>query len=162
MLITTKYTLRKNSWLPQFVEVDSWEEVADYINRPHEDYPERVLVTLEMLLYLCKVPQFATVSSVNLQRVHSVVGKPMPFRGKWREVSVTVGDHVPPPNYRVPDLMKELEQEYSHIRNIDELRGWYLDLQTIHPWQDFNGRVGGIFFAINAYLLTGKLYGPLQ
>ena len=63
-------------------------------------------------------------------------------------VWVRVGAHVPLPPVRVPVLMEQLEAHYLWaIQNMDHLIDWHNDFQTIHPFRDGNGRVGGIIVA---------------
>ena len=56
--------------------------------------------------------------------------------------------HYPPSPGEVPRLREDLEDHYLlMVRNIDSLVEWYTDFETIHPFLDGNGRVGGIVVA---------------
>lgn len=60
------------------------------------------------------------------------------WSGKYREVQVRVGNHVPPP----PELVNIHMAEF--FRFVNEMDSWiaHNKFQDIHPFQDFNGRVG--------------------
>ena len=75
--------------------------------------------------------------------------------GRWRTVEVTVSRWAPPPPYRVPMLMRDYgldlqarsEDATSRLSNLTLeflafAEGRFL---TIHPFQDFNGRVIRVF-----------------
>jgi Fic family protein len=109
--------------------------------------PEDILVTPE---WLCKL--------------HSdIAGSLFPdWAGRFRDVNVEVGGHEPPPFYEVPihvrmyceDLTARLSFSLKRkdIEKISEtlaFADWRF--QWIHPFRDFNGRVGRI-------LLTAVLF----
>lgn len=74
------------------------------------------------------------------------------WSGRWRSGDVKVGDHIPPPSFRVAELMvaysADLEARLSDVR-ADRLPNPLTEhlafaegrLLSIHPFQDFNGRV---------------------
>jgi len=73
------------------------------------------------------------------------------WAGRWRDAEVRVGEHHPPPPYRVPMLMREYGEDLR-VR-LDHASGRMDDLLlellafaegrllSIHPFTDFNGRV---------------------
>jgi len=65
---------------------------------------------------------------------------------------VIVGLHRPPRAERVEKLMEELMSLYT-ISDLDTLVEWYKDFETIHPFQDGNGRVGGVMVAAYSHSL---------
>ena len=84
------------------------------------------------------------------------------WAGRFRDINVTVGTHTPPPYYEAPvhvrlyceDLTARLSfaLKTKNIENISEtlaFADWRF--QWIHPFRDFNGRVGRI-------ILTAVLY----
>lgn len=77
------------------------------------------------------------------------------WAGRWRDAEVRVGDHHPPPPYRVPMLMNDYSEDLgarlaSASGHMDELLLEMLAfaegrLLSIHPFTDFNGRVTRLF-----------------
>lgn len=90
-------------------------------------------------------------------RFHSeIAGDLVPeWAGRWRDAEVTVGRHHPPPPHRVPMLMRDYGEDLrARLKNasgkIDELLLELLAfaegrLLSIHPFNDFNGRVTRLF-----------------
>ncbi len=139
-------------WKPQFKWVEVARDSADLINSWHEDYPTRVEDTLDMMLsYTVSVRVFGVypfhIRSLILQDIHSSIFQDNGDAGQWRQGEVTVGNHHPPDHLLVPKFMDELEHE-SVIKTIEDLTDWYSDLETIHPFRDGNGRVGGVVVAV--------------
>jgi CRISPR-associated endonuclease/helicase Cas3 len=77
------------------------------------------------------------------------------WAGRWRDAEVRVGEHHPPPPYRVPLLMhdygKDLRVRLENATGrMDDLLLETLAfaegrLLSIHPFTDFNGRVTRLF-----------------
>lgn len=90
-------------------------------------------------------------------RFHSeIAGDLVPdWAGRWREAEVRVGEHHPPPPYRVSMLMRDYGEDLrARLGNasgeMDELLLELLAfaegrLLSIHPFNDFNGRVTRLF-----------------
>lgn len=106
-----------------------------------------------------------------LQKVHQVgFGWIFPDRmGKFRTVDVIVSDHKPPRAYLVPQMMKifcdDLKVRFQYTPNIEdknflkklsELLVWaHHQFLWIHPFTDYNGRIGRLL--INIILLNLNL-----
>jgi type I restriction-modification system DNA methylase subunit/fido (protein-threonine AMPylation protein) len=88
------------------------------------------------------------------------------WAGRFRDVNVTVGTHIPPPYYEVPvhtrlycdDLTARLsfalkEKDIEKISETLAYADWRF--QWIHPFKDFNGRIGRII--LTAVLFKLKL-----
>ena len=77
------------------------------------------------------------------------------WAGRWRDAEVRVGEHHPPPPYRVPMLMRDYGEDLRvRLENasgrMDEVLLETLAfaegrLLSIHPFTDFNGRVTRLF-----------------
>ena len=77
------------------------------------------------------------------------------WAGRWRDAEVTVGQHHPPPPHRVPMLMRDYDEDLrtrleNASRKMDDLLLELLafaegSLLSIHPFNDFNGRVTRLF-----------------
>jgi len=89
--------------------------------------------------------------------------------GKFRNIDVTVSKHIPPKFYLVPQEMdnftKDLQVRIKHLPKIDDekflneliyLLAWsHHKFLWIHPFQDYNGRIGRLL--INIILLNLNL-----
>ncbi|KKN59290.1 hypothetical protein LCGC14_0543890 [marine sediment metagenome] len=145
--------LRKTKWNPTFEWVSTSMECADKINSYHEDYPKYVEITNEALR--------VTVGSIiipnwKLLAIHEAIFADKPFKGRWRDVGVIVGQHRPPHRENIADLMDELASSYT-IASIGILEEWYKDFETIHPFEDGNGRVGGLIVAVHAHAMRPEM-----
>ena len=142
--------LRTVPWIPIFKWVDSIAEAADRINLPHKDYPARIPTT-----HLAIDSKALPIDIKSLRKIHKKVFGDTPHGGKFRKVNVRVGSHVAPEHSQVSSLMKELllhRWVNPLIQTEEALIDWYTDFETIHPFQDGNGRVGGIVVAQYSHL----------
>lgn len=139
----TAHGMKTYSEVSEILAVAVTKTIEDVIDKN----PEDILVTPE---WLCKL--------------HSdIAGSLFPdWAGRFRDVNVEVGGHEPPPFYEVPihvrmyceDLTARLSFSLKRkdIEKISEtlaFADWRF--QWIHPFRDFNGRVGRI-------LLTAVLF----
>lgn len=155
-------------WKPKFTVVNSAYVCADMINQPHEDYPLRVNVTgrmIEMVLYSMRGSSVVReITGEYARQIHSglFAGKGMNQnrikRGNWRQVNVWVSNYRAPDHIHVPQLIEEV----FPVRMNDNLQEWYALFQSVHPFEDGNGRVGGIIVAALSYLRDGRFLAPLQ
>lgn len=87
------------------------------------------------------------------------------WAGRFRDVNVQVGAHTPPPFYEVPILMRQfcddLAERLQHparlatVGGAIELLAWAdWRFQCIHPFRDFNGRIGRVLLAALLYKLS--------
>jgi fido (protein-threonine AMPylation protein) len=113
--------------------------------------PEQIIITPE---WLCL-------------RHQALAGRLFPeWAGRFRDINVQVGFHTPPPFYEVPVLTRlfcdDLAERLSYIRPLEsyvteiaELLAWADGrFQWIHPFKDFNGRVGRVLLAAILYKLV--------
>ncbi len=91
------------------------------------------------------------------------------FSGKFRKIDVTVSEHIPPKFYLVSQEMdnftKDLQIRTKHLPKIDDekflnklisLLAWaHHKFLWIHPFHDYNGRIGRLL--INVILLNLNL-----
>ena len=154
--------LRTTPWEPHFKWVVSTHAAAEFINKPHEDYPKYVYLTQRLLEEGKET--VITVSNVFLLRIHTAIFTDKSFAGRFRSVNVRVGLHHAPYYELVQKYMDELEQHYQEIASVERLKDWYKDFNTIHPFQDGNGRVSGVMVAILSHRLSPELgwLAPLQ
>ena len=86
------------------------------------------------------------------------------WAGRFRDVNVQVGAHTPPPYYEVPIHMRQFCDDLSarllhlnqeSVENCAELLAWAdWRFQWIHPFKDFNGRIGRVLLAALLYKLA--------
>lgn len=77
--------------------------------------------------------------------------------GKYRRIEVTVGDYTPPLHHKIPEMVQDLtndleerlkhipssEQQEEFLKEIITLLAWFQNrFVWIHPFKDYNGRVG--------------------
>jgi fido (protein-threonine AMPylation protein) len=85
------------------------------------------------------------------------------WAGRFRDVNVQVGAHLPPPYYEVPIHMRQfcddLAERLRHdpgvsVRSAAKFLAWAdWRFQWIHPFKDFNGRIGRVLLAALLYKL---------
>jgi len=111
--------------------------------------PDHIVITSE---WLC-------------QRHTRLAGHLFPdWAGRFRDVNVQVGAHTPPPFYEVPIHMRQfcddLAERLRHdpgasLRSAAEFLAWAdWRFQWIHPFKDFNGRIGRVLLAALLYKLA--------
>ena len=134
-------------WIPYFHHQPTLRACADRINRPHEDYPRQVNATVQAIRKTLELHPAAITTGLILQ-VHSIVFAGEPHAGRLRRVPVRIGRFIPPRPDLLPRLPENLEPAYAGAPlTADTLASWYTDFETIHPFQDGNGRTGGIIVA---------------
>ncbi len=170
--------IRTSKFDPKFTPVTNIHQTADFINRPHEDYPDRVAVTDEMIQLLLDYLNPDTsytgdnVIRITESEVLHIHNKVMPelyvesSEHKYRRILVhpnggskdTYFDPI-----QIQDGMNQLLPiNLEEIKTPQELIDWYHAFQIIHPFKDGNGRVGGIVVAAVSKLLFGKFLAPHQ
>lgn len=89
--------------------------------------------------------------------------------GKFRRIEVTVSDHIPPKYYLLPQLMdsycQDIKERLKHlptfnqpdfVKELIDLLSWtHHRFLWIHPFKDYNGRIGRLL--INVILLNLNL-----
>jgi len=83
------------------------------------------------------------------------------WAGRFRTTDVQVGTHFPPPAHAVParirDFCLDLEERLRHLddaASTADVLAWVdWRFQWIHPFKDFNGRVGRVLLVALAYKL---------
>ncbi len=98
-----------------------------------------------------------------LRGIHKrIAGELFPdWAGRWRITEVQVGTHLPPLPRDMPvhvrNFCLDLEERLryvSGVQSVADLLAWVdWRFQWIHPFKDFNGRVGRILLVALAYRL---------
>lgn len=82
--------------------------------------------------------------------------------GKFRKVEVTVSDHIPPKYYQLPEFMdsycKDIKEQLKHLPALNKANfleklvhflAWaHYRFLWIHPFRDYNGRIGRLLINI--------------
>jgi Fic family protein len=86
------------------------------------------------------------------------------WAGRFRDVNVQIGAHISPPYYEVPVHMRQfcddLAERLRHnpgasVSSAAEFLAWAdWRFQWIHPFKDFNGRIGRVLLAALLYKLS--------
>ena len=86
------------------------------------------------------------------------------WAGRFRDVNVQVGSHTPPPYYEVPAFVRQfcddLTERLRHLsesssERVAEFLAWAdWRFQWIHPFKDFNGRIGRVLLAALLYKVS--------
>lgn len=175
---------------PNFAWTDSIDEVAYMINRPHDDYPWRSQKTKELIEQYLEgnlksekgMGSLYRITEMDIKSMHSYLFDGLGFnqkhilRGAYRTTHVDIKNtktdeilFTPPEPLQIPYLMSRVapieiggnERKAFFVMSEEELVWWYRLFETIHPFQDGNGRVGGIVVAIFSYSLYKKYLMPV-
>lgn len=92
------------------------------------------------------------------------------WAGRFRSTDVQVGSHLPPPAFEVAVQVRnfclDLDERLRHLHGAESIAGLlaWVDwrFQWIHPFKDFNGRVGRILLVALAYKLGLPPLDPAQ
>jgi cell filamentation protein len=104
-------------------------------------------------LYVFGLDSETAMSAGLVLDIHRVAfGELYDWAGKWRTVSVTVGQLEPPDPYQVPQLIYQFIDNLNFKMSISNIREEHLDCLVyahyefirIHPFNNGNGRTGRI------------------
>lgn len=109
-------------------------------------------------------PAAIEITAAWLRDIHrQIAGDLFPdWAGRYRTTEVQVGTHLPPAPHTVPvhveNFCRDLEERLKHVEDAESIAGllawadWRF--QWIHPFKDFNGRVGRILLVTLCYKLN--------
>ena len=132
----------------------------------YTEVSERIAVNIAHSLdaLLEKTPEDISLTPEWICELHrSIAGELFPeWAGRFRTTEVQVGTHLPPPGHEVAIHIKnfclDLEARLHHLHDaasIATLLAWVdWRFQWIHPFKDFNGRVGRILLVALCYKLN--------
>jgi len=149
-------SLRTTPWEPSFDWQSRRVGAALQINKWHENGKEHYEQTDSAIQYLEVVGEWTglAITESIIKRTHTEIFPGEKWTGKWRDIRVRVGTHVPPAPEEIELHMENLERHIlNYCRTIEDLTDWYYAFETIHPFQDGNGRVGGAIVAAYSHLI---------
>lgn len=132
---------------------------------PYRTVAERLAVNIARWLdaLLDQAPEDIFITPDWIREIHrQVAGELFPdWAGRFRSGDVQVGTHFPPDGFDVPvhvaNFCLDLDERLRHLsgsESIAELLAWTdWRFQWIHPFKDFNGRVGRILLVALCYKL---------
>jgi fido (protein-threonine AMPylation protein) len=134
----------------------------------YSELSERLAVPLVVIydeILQIKPDQIVITPEWLCQRHMRLAGHLYPdWAGRFRDVNVQVGAHIPPPYYEVPIHMRQfcddLAERLRHdpgasVTTVAEFLAWSdWRFQWIHPFKDFNGRIGRVLLAALLYKLS--------
>ena len=134
----------------------------------YQELSERLAIPLVAIydeLLQSRPDQIVITSEWLCHRHKRLAGHLFPdWAGRFRDVNVQVGAHTPPPYYEVPIHMRQFCDDLSarllhlnqeSVANCAELLAWTdWRFQWIHPFKDFNGRIGRVLLAALLYKLA--------
>ena len=134
----------------------------------YSEVSERLAVSLARILaHLLQTPphEIIITSEWLCQRHQELAGHLFPeWAGRFRTTDVKVGTLEPPVYYKVPILVQsfcdDLAERLRHVDdgNLPEIAAFFAwadwHFQWIHPFKDFNGRIGRLMLAALLYKLA--------
>lgn len=148
-----------SNFKPKFACVCTANAAAHYINKPHEDYPQRVGHTdaaIHMLIGL--MWSHRPINEAVIKLVHTMIMTDLASRGAWRTINVKVGPDVPPPPYMIENILLD----WNIFPVGDDIEDWYRRFLIIHPFEDGNGRVAGAVYTATKFVNTEEWHAPCQ
>ena len=94
-------------------------------------------------MMVCGINNISSILTTHrLLTEHLKVG----WSGCWRSCLVTVGSYVPPSPELIPSLMQDFVDKW------DDMDSWeaHNAFEKIHPFEDFNGRMGRLIWLSKA------------
>jgi len=135
--ILLEMEVARNVDIREVFEAKNLARVAEYIRNKYKDED----VSTELML-----------------RLHQMLigGIDDPIAGRFRRVNeyVRVGTHIAPPPEHIEHLLEQAIVEYNSDHQTffsDKIAHFHLEFETVHPFNDGNGRIGRVL--INFHLL---------
>lgn len=113
---------------------------------------------LDVVRWIREKENTKVITEGSIFTLHKIIGEKavagVPV-GKYRKVQVYVGDHTPPSPEKVPHLMKKfldwLNNESHQYHPVLSSAIAHLEIATIHPFRDGNGRVARVLASWELY-----------
>lgn len=162
MAIVDKYGLQQaaDNWQPEFEYVDSIEEAVNLINLPHEDYPFFCQATHNTLCVAIEMLKDSDLREFDIKALHGLCMKEKEhiIVGDYRtQYGTMVGSFEPPHPMYIGQLMMGI---FPISKDEKDIEMWYRIFECIHPFEDGNGRIGGVVLAAVSFIQEGRYKVP--
>lgn len=130
--------LSRNVSLREIFEAKNLARVMKYISSKSKIEP----LSKELILLLHKML---------IENIHEKIAGRFRSRGEY----VKVGPHIAPAPGQIEEMIEKILVEYSSSHSsyfLDRIAQFHLDFETIHPFNDGNGRIGRV-------LINYQLFG---
>lgn len=179
LMKNVNFIIKDSKYSPHFNTVPTVEMAADIINIPHEDYPTRVPATVEVLKTLLdRYDDDDRITKFTLREIHSMIFPDIAAKqnGRWRTIQVHP-EGAAQNTYILPVHIEEMittitpldvkafkknAEEFGELETYRRIRDWYHAFQIIHPFEDGNGRVGGVVAAYLYHRVCGRRFLAAQ
>lgn len=105
-----------------------------------------------VMIYISTKSKAETLSKDLILLLHKMlienINEKIAGRFRSRGEYVKIGTHIAPSPQQIEEMISNILVEYSSNQNsyfLDKIAKFHLDFETIHPFNDGNGRIGRVF-----------------
>lgn len=141
------------------IDISDVRGAANAINCPHEDFPDKVDNTAMWILTFIE-DGYTEFTTGQLKALHGFMFPELSVdAGRFRMCNVRFNHSDDQPCNHI-FINEEMEKLGNVSVDTPDLTKWYQAFQTIHPFKDGNGRVGGVVLAVISAAKCGFMVVP--